>query len=119
MLLARDDGTIEWPLTQIVTVAEGTAAAASVPDALGLLIWALGPETISKRLDAELARLPEAPDALSEAEQREAIAQAQAELLRLQREGEAMAELLESDGIPVNRTGTPIPVLLGVEVITQ
>jgi hypothetical protein len=112
-----DTGEVRWPQTQVVTVAEGVAAAASIPDTVAILVWALGPDQIAKRLDAALASHPEDAGAMSVAEQRAAASQAQAELLRLQYEGEALATLLEGDGVFVRRdTGTPIPVLLGVEL---
>jgi hypothetical protein len=95
--------------------------ATTIPDALGILAWSVGPDVLLDRLGSELEKLPadDEAGAMSASEKKEALAEADVELLRLQREGDALAEMLEGDGLTVRRENVPPHVLLGVEVVLK
>jgi hypothetical protein len=109
---------IKWPVLQVPSTSFGAheySTFAEIADTLGLFAWA--------HRDALIAALDEQIEgegagdtgALTAEDQASRIRELEAALLVLQRQGEALIERLEGDGIPVRRSCTDPLVLLGIE----
>jgi hypothetical protein len=81
-------------------------------------VWAHR-EAVIGALEAEIDRIGDDAVALSVDDQALRIAECEHALLTLQREGEAIIERLEGDGVMVRRVCTHPFVLLGIERARQ
>lgn len=86
---------------------------------LAVAAW-FDPENMVKRLEAELARMPERDDALSREERAKRIAKLQREIDQQQRLEEAIIERAEAEGVQVSRRPTASPAaILGVRIASR
>ena len=110
-------GNIEWPSEQFVAGGHGAhqyVVSATVKDTFAFAVWAHKGAIIAA-LDAEIERAGDDANALSAEAQATRIAELDAALLAHRRQGEAIIERLEGDGITARRTCTDPLVLLGIQ----
>lgn len=108
---------IEWPTELFIANGAGVhqhTVAATVKDAFALAIWANADAVIAK-LDTEIERMGDDASALSRDAQAARIVECEANLLKLQRQEEAIVEALEVQGHQVRRICADPQILLGIE----
>ena len=110
-------GGIEWLTEMFVAGGHGVhehIVSATIKDAFALTVWA-HKDAIVAALDAEIERAGDDANALSAEAQATRQLELSAALLAHQRQGEAIIERLEGDGISVHRTCIDPLVLLGIQ----
>ena len=114
--LFHGGGEIRWPTEQFSAACHGahpSVLVATVRNASALATWAAR-DAIIAALDAEIDRVANDRDALTADDQAARLAEGERTMLTLQREGEALLEMLERDGLMVHRACADPRVLLGI-----
>jgi hypothetical protein len=121
-MMVEHDGGLVWPLTrlrsEVIGAEQRALAFTEVPDAVALIAW-LHKDALIKRLDAEIDTESDDAASLSHADREVRIAEAQADLLDIERQEAAVVFAAWEQGLVCEHRSDCSPLaILQVRLIT-